>query len=207
MVALAFADRYPERLERLIVISAAHEPHPMITALRSIQRHVVELGLETGRAHDALVLARGLGMTTYRTIREFSERFDPAPESVTASSAAFPVERYLRHQGERFAGRFTAARFLALSLSNDLHAVDPTRITVPTVLIAAEGDSVAPRQQLEQLANDIAGPCELVDLRTKHGHDAFLADAAALVPLLKAALKSSSSELAVAASRANALTP
>src|SRR5581483_10413445 len=32
MVALALAERYPERLERLIAISAPHEPHPIATA-------------------------------------------------------------------------------------------------------------------------------------------------------------------------------
>ena len=34
---------------RLVVISAAHEPHPMSTALRALQRRIVELGLETDR--------------------------------------------------------------------------------------------------------------------------------------------------------------
>src|SRR5579885_1485656 len=34
MVGLAFAEKYPERIERLVAISAPHEPHPMSTALR-----------------------------------------------------------------------------------------------------------------------------------------------------------------------------
>src|SRR5688572_17107451 len=52
MVALAFAEQFPAMLERLVVISAPHESHPMSTALRTLQRRTVELGLETGRVSD-----------------------------------------------------------------------------------------------------------------------------------------------------------
>jgi len=190
MVALAFAERHPERLERVVAIGAAHASHPMITALRTIQRRIVELGLETGRAHDALVLARALAMTTYRTAAEFDQRFGITPDEVTSNDATFPVEGYLRHHGERFASRWTPARFLALSLSSDLHAVDPACIRVPTFLIAEEGDSIAPRVQLETLAREIAAPCVLLDLPTTHGHDAFLTEPHALGPLLSTALTS-----------------
>ena len=48
MVALAFGERYPQRVERLIVISAARQPHPMATAWRSVQRNIARLGLARG---------------------------------------------------------------------------------------------------------------------------------------------------------------
>ena len=188
MVALAFAERYPDRLERLIVIGAAHEAHPMSTALRSIQRQVVELGLETGRARDALTIARSLAMTTYRSAREFAERFDSAPASSTERSAEFPVESYLRHHGERFASTWRPERFLALSLSGDLHRVAPSAIQAPTTLVAAEGDSIVPREQIVELARGIAGPCRLVDLPSDNGHDAFLTEPATLGAILEDAL-------------------
>ena len=54
MVALALAERWPDIVARLVVISAAHAPHPMAVGLRAVQRRVVELGLETGRAADAM---------------------------------------------------------------------------------------------------------------------------------------------------------
>jgi homoserine O-acetyltransferase len=188
MVALAFAERYPDRLERLIVIGAAHEAHPMSTAIRSIQRRVVELGLETGRARDALSLARSLAMTTYRSAREFAERFDSAPASSTDRSAEFPVESYLKHHGERFASTWRPERFLALSLSGDLHRVTPSAIQAPTTLVAAEGDSIVPREQIVELARGVAGPCRLVDLPSDNGHDAFLTEPATLGAILEDAL-------------------
>jgi len=188
MVALAFAELYPERLERVVAISAPHEPHPMSTALRGIQRRIVRLGLETGSACDALAIARGLAITTYRSTSEFSERFGTAPVRITENDATFPVESYLRHQGERFAQRWTPARFLALSLSGDLHRVNPRAIHTPAVIVAAEGDAIVPREQLEQLVVMLGGPAQLIDLPSSRGHDAFLTEPRALGRILDNAL-------------------
>ncbi|MGH2899450.1 MAG: alpha/beta fold hydrolase, partial [Solirubrobacteraceae bacterium] len=188
MVALAFAERYPHRLDRLVVIGAAHEPHPMSTALRAIQRRVVELGIETGRTHDALTLARSLAMTTYRSAREFAERFDSAPSERADNDAVFPVERYLKHHGERFASTWRAERFLALSLSGDLHRIAPAAIRTPAVFVAPEGDAIVPREQIAALAAGVSGPSLLVDLPSLNGHDAFLTEPEALGAILEAAL-------------------
>lgn len=176
MVALAFAERYPTRVERLIVISAPAEAHPMSTALRSLQRRIVELGLATGRSFEALAIARGLAMTTYRSAAEFAGRFPSAPVAAASSDARFEVERYLEHAGAKFARAFTPARFLALSLSADLHRVDPAAIHVPAFLIAARGDTVVPREQMADLAARWGGDSCFVETPTRTGHDAFLAE-------------------------------
>jgi homoserine O-acetyltransferase len=187
MVALAFAERYATRVERLVVIGASHRPDPLATAWRGIQRRIVQLGLETGRAYDAVALARELAMTTYRSQAEFAARFT-GDAVVHANDAAFPVDSYLRHHGETFAQRFSPSRFLALSLSSDLHRVNPSRITTPTTLVAEEGDLLVPREQLEELARELGGPCELLDLPSVHGHDAFLTEPERLGAILEHAL-------------------
>jgi homoserine O-acetyltransferase len=184
MVALAFAEQRSHRVERLIVVSAPSEPHPMSTALRALQRRIVGLGIDTGEPKEALALARALAMTTYRSAREFAERFDVEPVERTTNDALFPVEGYLLHHGERFAATWTPERFLALSLSIDLHRVDPAAITVPTLLVAAEGDTIVPREQMAALAGRIAGPARLADLPTLNGHDAFLTEPEALSRLI-----------------------
>jgi homoserine O-acetyltransferase len=167
MVGLAFAERHPDRLEQLVVISAPHRSHPMSTALRSIQRRIVELGIETERATEALTIARALGMTTYRSVAEFGERFANDP---------FAAAEYVTRQGASFAARFSPARFLVLSLSCDLHDVDPRRITTPTLLIAADGDTIVPREQMEELHDLLAGRSRLAHIASRVGHDAFLAE-------------------------------
>jgi homoserine O-acetyltransferase len=177
MVGLAFAERYPELLDRLIVVSAPACAHAMSTGLRSIQRGIVELGLDTGRAADAMSLARQIAITTYRSTSEFGERFDGAS-----------VVSYLRHNGDAFARRFSPARFLALSLSADEHAVDPARITTPTLLVSAEGDAIVPREQMYDLAARLGGPVVLRHTLTATGHDAFLAEPDVVGALIRNAL-------------------
>jgi homoserine O-acetyltransferase len=187
MVALALAERWPERVKRLVVISAAHETHPMATALRVAQRQVVELGLATGRAAEAMAIARGIAMTTYRTAREFGQRFE-LTATPTDRGPEFDVERYLRRAGERFAERMSPHRFLALSLSADLHRVVPERIDVPATVIAAQGDTLVPAAQLRTLARRLPRLNAFATLRTRCGHDAFLTEPARLANLLSTAL-------------------
>lgn len=193
MVALAFAQRHASRLNQLVVLGAAHEADPSATAVRVIQRRTVELGLESGRVHEALILARGLAMTTYRGERELTDRFDPSARGpdIEGSDATFPIERYLWHAGARFATHFAPERFLALSLSADLHRVVPEQISVPTTVVAFEGDRVTPRRQTLALAARLGTPLTNiahVDIRTCHGHDGFLLEVEAVGAVLTRAL-------------------
>src|SRR5690606_8852628 len=75
MVALAFAERWPDRVQRIIVISAAHRPHPMATAWRSVQRAIVRFATQNEQGAEGLRLARALAMSTYRSPTEFEQRF------------------------------------------------------------------------------------------------------------------------------------
>ena len=82
MIALAFARLFPERVERLVVISAAHRPHPMATAWRGIQRRILQFAVDSGRPEDGVALARQLAMTTYRTPAGVTSLDGRAPSSV-----------------------------------------------------------------------------------------------------------------------------
>lgn len=186
MVALALAERWPARVRRIVVIGAAHEAHPMSTALRSLQRETVWLGLRTGQPIQGMRIARGVAMTTYRSAREFAERFPPREVAATGASASpeFDVERYLRHAGERFAERMSPARFLALSLSADLHRVTPESVSVPTTLIAAQSDTLVPPSQMRVLGSRLPNLLGFHTLRSRRGHDAFLTETGRLSRLL-----------------------
>ncbi|MEO7458214.1 MAG: homoserine O-succinyltransferase [Gemmatimonadaceae bacterium] len=187
MVALALAERWPERVAQLVVVNAAHEPHPMAVGLRAVQRRVVELGLETNRVADAMALARSIAMTTYRSTPEFTARFDVEPV-ITGNSAEFDVERYLVHAGERFAERMRADRFLALSLSIDLHRVIPEAVSVPTTVIASTHDAIAPEAQLAEMAARLPGLTAYHVIDSCFGHDAFLTEPQQLASILSVSL-------------------
>lgn len=184
MVALSFAAGHPGRLDRLVLISAAHESHPMATAIRVIQRRIVELTRSAGDGREGLALARALAMTTYRTAREFAGRFKSAPDE----RGRFPVESYLDHMGSRYADVTPPERFLALSESVDRHKVEPEDIRTPATLIAVDSDTLVPPWQMRELADRMSGPSYLIEISSLYGHDAFLKEKDLLIPIIAGAL-------------------
>ena len=173
MVALALAERHPARLRHAVVISAAHRTHPMSTAWRSVQRAFVRYALGHGEGSRGLVLARALAMATYRSAREFEERFS-GPAERTAEGFRFPVESYLVSRGEAYAAQYKPEAFVCLSESIDLHRIEPETIHVPTTLVAVVEDQLVPLSDMRELRDRLAGNCRLVEISSLYGHDAFL---------------------------------
>lgn len=187
MAALAFAARFGERLDRLVVISAAHESHPMATALRTLQRRAIRMGLESGRVEEGLAIARGIAMTSYRTAEEFAGRFDPTP-CAAAEGFRFPVEEYLEYKGAAFARRFPPWSFLCLSESLDLHRVDPSLIRTPATLIGVDSDTLVPPWQMRSLAKALGGHTRSFGIQSIYGHDAFLKEVGAVTDIIRESL-------------------
>jgi homoserine O-acetyltransferase len=184
MVALAFAESYPERIGRVVAVSAGACPHPYATAMRELQRRVVDLGIRNGDADEALSIARGLAMLTYRTPHEFEQRFSPGLTDGDCLGTSAPGE-YLRARGEHFRSIMSPQRFLSLSSSIDRHQVDPGRITTPALIVGAESDQLVPPAQLQSLHERLSGPSSLRLLPCLYGHDMFLKEPAALAALVK----------------------
>ena len=187
MVALAFAARHPAQVGRLLLLAGAHRSHPLSTAQRSVQRGIVRMGQASGQVEQALALARQLAMTTYRGSAEFAQRFDGSAQW-RGDRFHFPVEDYLEHAGQRFAARFDADRFLALSESIDLHEVTPEAVPTPTTLIGFPSDRLVPLADLCELQRRLHGPATLEVVDSPYGHDAFLKETDRLAPLLRQAL-------------------
>ncbi|HHL43888.1 MAG TPA: homoserine O-succinyltransferase [Hellea balneolensis] len=183
MVALAFSELFPDRINKLLVLGAAHRPFPMGVAIRGIQRRIIELAAKTGQAEDGLKLARELAMTTYRSAEEFSERFNAEP--IGDTNISFDVGEYLQACGRKYPGIMPVNRFLALSESIDLHRIDPAKITAPTTLIATRSDQLAPPHEMQAMADKLGGPCELITIESIFGHDSFLKEIGVLSDILK----------------------
>jgi len=182
MVALAFGERHPARVGRLIVISAADRTHPMATAWRCVQRRMVRFGLANDRGAEGLELARALAMATYRSPEEFAARFSDAPRVGDGGRFVFPVEEYLWARGRSYAGKYQPGAFLCLSESIDLHRVDAARITVPTTVVAVREDQLVPIGDMRALSSRLPD-ARLHEISSPHGHDAFLKEAGQLRPI------------------------
>ena len=176
MVGLALAAAEPQRIDKLVAICAGAEPHPASTAARELQRRVVSLGLLSGNGEEALAIARGMAMLTYRTPAEFQVRFDGGIAEDAPLCGSAPGA-YLKARGQAFRSVMSPGRFLSLSASIDRHRVPPEDVSVPCLIIGADSDQLVFPDQLRRLAEGLGGPAELHLLDSLFGHDMFLKEA------------------------------
>ena len=187
MVALCFAVRHAAAVRGIVLVSAADRAQLLSTAWRSVQRQIVREAIARGDGAAGLKLARALAMATYRTQREFAQRF-AGPAVRDADRFRFPVEEYLFARGDDYVQKYRAESFLALSESIDLHEVDAALVRTPATLIAVREDQLVPLTDMRALAGRLMGPSRLVELDSIYGHDAFLKESAVLNPILNTAL-------------------
>jgi homoserine O-acetyltransferase len=186
MVALAFGERYPERVARLIVISAADRAHPMASAWRVVQRRIVRFALESGKPAQGLELARALAMATYRSPEEFSARFAGAARKED-DRFVLPVEEYLFARGAEYAQRYRPESFVCLSESIDLHRVDAGRVFAPVTAVAVREDQLVPLADMRAMVARLPN-AELHEISSVYGHDAFLKENRHLKPIFATVL-------------------
>jgi homoserine O-acetyltransferase len=171
-VAQHLAALLGRRLGRLVTLSAAHKPSQFALALREIQRSILDLADDSA---SALALVRALAIVGYRTPEGFERRF-----AETDGAAA-----WLAGHGRAFAERFNAASYRCLSASLDSHRIDPAAITIPTTVFSVAEDLLVPPSLSREFAASCAGPCELVEIASDYGHDAFLKEEVIVGDLLR----------------------
>ena len=210
MTALAFCVRHPELGGNLLSISSAARALPFSIAIRSLQREMIVKDPKWADGHydpaDPPVtgqrLARKLGMMTYRSPREWEQRFGRERISLEMHSddqffGDFAVESYLENHANKFTGQFDANCYLYLSRASDLFdlaehggslEVGFSRLRLERALvIGVETDLLVPIRQQRELAEGLAGvigDTELVELDCIKGHDSFLVDMDALRPVI-----------------------
>lgn len=195
MVGVAFAVRHPERIAKLIAISAGLRPDGWGTATRHLQRELVRDGLRNGDVATGMSRARQLGMLTYRGRDELDTRFGKLLPGLDRP----PVAEYLDHHGQRFAERFPVKTFLLLSEAIDRLSIaedaDGLRaalehVTAETIVVGVPGDMLFPwalQVELHRELQAVGAHSSLWKLESLYGHDAFLADQERLAELLRGA--------------------
>jgi homoserine O-acetyltransferase len=166
------------RVRRLVLFSAAHRPAQFGVGLRHIQRAILELGNDRPQA---LAVARALAVLCYRSTEGVEQRF--------AGDGRDGVVGWLQHHGSSFARRFDANAYACLGRSIDDHCIDPAAIRVPTTLFAVREDLTVPLSLLREYAARAGAACELVEISSPHGHDAFLKETTAVSRILTDALE------------------
>jgi len=193
LVGIALAVRHPDRVARLVTISAGLRPDGWGTATRHLQRELVRDGQRAGDVVTGMVRARQLGMLTYRGRDELDTRFGVLGPELEHP----PVAAYLDHHGQRFAARFPVRTFLLLSeaidrtrFGRDLAAVraELAHVTADVLVIGVPGDLLFPFPLQHELYRELqaaGASAALWKLDSEYGHDAFLADQDKLAAILR----------------------
>jgi homoserine O-acetyltransferase len=190
-VAQQLAALLGDRLRRLVLLSAAHRPAQFGLALRHVQRAILDLGTDSA---EALALARSLAVLGYRTPESLEQRFGAESDRGDALdvNTRNGVVGWIDHHGEKFVRRFDAEAYRCLGRSLDAHEVDPAAISATTTLFAVREDLTVPVTLLREYAARANGRCELVEIDSVYGHDAFLKEEAIVAELLTRALEATS---------------
>ena len=182
MVALAFGERYPDRVARLIVISAADRAHPMASAWRVVQRRIVRFALESGKPAQGLELARALAMATYRSPEEFAARFAGAARR-NATTKLRVAGRGVPVRPRRGIRAALSARIVCLPVRIHRPASRRAgRIFAPVTAIAVREDQLVPLGDMRAMVARLPN-AELHEISSVYGHDAFLKENRRLAPI------------------------
>lgn len=198
MLAMEYAARFPDAVERMIMISASGRPGPQSIAFRYVQRQVIlhHEAYAGGWYYDnevqptaAMAVARQVGNITYRSRREFNERFGRTrtPHGY-AFGPDFQVESYLHHMGWKLGGNYDANSFMVLSKAMDLFSLGyefPTyeqgvmRIKAKCLIIGVSTDLLFPIDEQEavyRVLRTSGRDATFNVLDSSAGHDAFLVE-------------------------------
>ena len=188
MVTLEFAASFPERVRGAVCLAAPAVQTAQGLAWNTIMRRAIALGGE----RDGLALARMVGMLSYRTPEGLERRFGRSQEA----SGVFQVNAWLDAHGEKLLQRFDAASYGALIDAMDAHDVGRGRGGVSAALspiadrlvgVGIPGDLLYPDHAVREWAD--ASGATYVELRSPHGHDAFLLEVDRVARIIGDALR------------------
>lgn len=186
MHALEWAVMRPLPVEAVVAIGAPPRHSSWAIGLGEVQRQAVrgDPDWRGGRylperpPRNGLAAARMVAMCTYRSPESFQARFGRHRHA----EGPFQVESYLRHQGEKLAGRFDANSYLVLTEAMDSHDLARDRgtleevlqtVELPVLILGIPTDVLYLPWELRELGDGLpAGAIAWID--SPHGHDAFL---------------------------------
>jgi homoserine O-acetyltransferase/O-succinyltransferase len=200
MQALEWAIMHPERVGSLVVVASTPAASAQQIAWWSTGRRIIRLdpAWRNGDYYDAapgegphegLAVARMVSQITFRSDDVFTDRFGRElvePLDGFHLWQRFQVERYLEHHGDKLVRRFDANSYLLLTKAMDLHDVGRgrdgaeaamARIRCPVLSVGVTSDILYPAHQSAEvaaLAKAAGVPAHYRELRSPHGHDAFL---------------------------------
>ncbi|XP_077997942.1 uncharacterized protein LOC144451056 [Glandiceps talaboti] len=218
MSALLSAVIFPNRIRRVISISACAYSHPSAIAQGYLQRQCVmsdpnwNSGNYYGKMYPqmGMKLARGIATVNYRSSHEWERRFGREKINDSENPSFQPyyqIESYLDHQGHSFAMKYDPNSLLYISKAMDMFDIGESfpslfdglsRIKCPVMVLGVNTDNMYPVEQqrklvelLQKSGNDAV---TLFEINSIYGHDSFLLDLSNFGTAIKGYLETSLTE-------------
>ena len=185
LMALEFASRFPDSVEKIISISSSYKVSTLQLLHNLEQAYILNLGKESKiREKEYLALARMIAHKTYISLDLLSDRANNETKYSKDYLESFiktPQESYMMHQGEKFIERFTSESYLSIIRGwqdFELHIDKLDNIVSKKVLVLSVDSDVCfyPEEQTE-LAKVLRSKGVNVtteNLSSDKGHDSFL---------------------------------
>jgi homoserine O-acetyltransferase len=201
MQALSWTIQYPERIAHCIAIASAPKLSAQNIAFNEVARTAIRSDPDFHGgdyyAHATvpkrgLRVARMIGHITYLSGEDMAEKFGRAMREADYQfhyEIEFEVERYLRHQGDKFSEYFDANTYLLITRALDYF--DPAKATngdlvaalaparAKFLLAAFTTDWRFPPARSREIVEaliDNGRDVAYAEIDAPHGHDAFLLD-------------------------------
>ncbi|MBN2572086.1 MAG: homoserine O-acetyltransferase [Ignavibacteriales bacterium] len=200
MQVMEWSAMYGEMLDSIIPIATCYAHSPWAIGLNESARIAItndsnwKDGDYTTQPINGLILARRIGMQSYRSYKSFLLKYGREKKD----KDYYQVQSYLRYQGEKFANRFDANSFLYLSNAMDNHDITQGRDKVENVLgnfkmntlcIGISSDILYPAEEQKEIAKMIPNG-KYAEINSIHGHDAFLIEFEQMTKIIKIFLDS-----------------
>jgi homoserine O-acetyltransferase len=203
MIAWEWAIEGGELVDRVAVVAAPLSTTPLQIGWNWIQRQGLELDLESehAAAKGGQILARAVGMLSYRSPEGLLEKFGRSwfepPGASLKNCGVFNIESWLRQHGRRIAKRFDPWTYLLLSRVMDLHDVSAGResleaalaaVRAEVLVIGISSDCLYPCAQVREGAEMLrrtGGRVRYEEIVSPHGHDGFLLETTQLEEILR----------------------
>lgn len=194
MQALAWASRYPERVDAVLAIATTARLGAQSIAFNEVGRAAIladpafDAGRYTddARPADGLAIARMVGHITYLSevgMRDkFGRRLRDRDEHAFEFVKEFEVESYLAYQGRRFVERFDANTYLYMTKAMDYFDWRPPATdTLPRFFVSSfTSDWLFTTDQAREVLRILlarGADVTFAEIESPYGHDAFLLEA------------------------------
>jgi len=203
MIAWEWAIEGGNDVDLVAVVAAPLRTTSLQIGWNWLQRRGIELDIDGNESASAWgqMVARGVGMLSYRSPTSLEQKFGrewfKPPGSTLGERGMFNVESWLRHQGRKSAKRFDPYSYILFTRAMDLFDISDNRGSIVTALervrcrtlvVGISSDQLYPAADVHlgaDILNHLGKPVEYAELRSPHGHDAFLLETAQLASILR----------------------